>query len=230
MAVRIDGHDVGADAQRVFEVVYGGGVAIVHLDVGYAVLGHSRKSVERIYEAKRRSYSKPTGLVGNFMLHETLHVLGDRERAMIRAITVEHDLPLAVIAPYRRDHPLLKTLDPFVLRNAVKDGTVNILLNAGELRNHVADIAVGHGALFVGSSANVSSRGIRYQIEDVDPELRTIADIEIDYGPSAYRNAAGKSSTMIDFSNYRVRRAGACFDEIAIIMRDMFGIVLQDEN
>jgi len=230
MAVRITGHDVDADAQRVFDVVRGGGVAIIHLDVGYAVLGHTRESVERIYAAKRRSFSKPTGLVGNLALHEALHILGDRERTVIRAITREHDLPLAVIAPYRRDHPLLQMLDPFVLRHAVKGDTLNILLNAGELRNRIADIAIDHGALFVGSSANVSLRGIRYRLEDVDPELRAIADIEIDYGLSAYRNAGGRSSTMIDFSNYRVQRAGACFDRIAEIMRKDFGIALQSQD
>ncbi|HSQ03726.1 MAG TPA: hypothetical protein VLN59_06815 [Burkholderiales bacterium] len=227
MAVRIIGRDVEADAQRVFDVVHGGGVALIPLDVGYAVLGRTRGSVERIYAAKQRSFAKPTGIVGNHALHEALHVLDERKLGIVRAITQDYDLPLAVIAPYRPDHPLLRDLDPFVLKNAVKDGTLNILLNAGQLRNRIADIAVARGVLFVGSSANVSLRGIRYRLGDVDPELRRITDIEIDYGLAAYHNSEGKSSTMIDFSTFRVQRAGVCFDRIAAIMKKDFGIELQ---
>jgi tRNA A37 threonylcarbamoyladenosine synthetase subunit TsaC/SUA5/YrdC len=227
MAVGIAGHDIAADARRVFDAVSGGGVAIVHLDVGYAVLGHTADSVRRIYAAKSRSYDKPTGIVGNGALHEALHILGAREREMVRRITVDHDLPLAVIAPYRSDHPLLAALDPFVHANAVKGKTLNILLNAGELRTAIADLAVDAGRLFVGSSANVSLRGIKYRLEGVDAELRAIADIEIDYGQSAYHNAAGLSSTMIDFSDFRVQRAGVCFEAIAAVMQSEFGIALQ---
>lgn len=226
MAVTIAGRDVAADAQRVCDVVEQGGVAIVHLDVGYAVLAHTRAAVERIYAAKQRDYGKATGIVGNHALHEELHLLGERERRIIRAITCDHDLPLGVIAPYRADHPLLRTLDPFVLGNAVKDATLNILLNAGELRTRVADLALGRGRIFVGSSANVSGRGIHYRLEDVEPELRAIADVEIDYGLSAYRNPEHLSSTMIDFKTFRVQRAGACYERIAAILQEEFGIAL----
>ena len=227
MAVTIAGHDVAGDAERVCDVVEQGGVAIIHLDVGYAVLAHTRAAVERIYAAKRRDYGKATGIVGNHALHEEVHLLGERARRIIRSITRDHDLPLGVIAPYRADHPLLRALDPFVLGNAVKDGTLNILLNAGELRTRIADLALSRGRIFVGSSANVSGRGIHYRLEDVEPELRAIAEVEIDYGASAYRNPAHLSSTMIDFTTFRVQRAGACYDRIAAVFEEEFGIVLQ---
>ena len=66
------------------------------------------------YAAKRRGFDKPTGLLGNYALHAALHVLGAREREMVRRLIHDHDLPLAVIAPYRKEHPLLAKLDPFV--------------------------------------------------------------------------------------------------------------------
>lgn len=226
MAVPIQGHNVPADARRVFECVRDGGVAIIHLDVAYAILGHTADAVRRIYGAKNRAYSRPTGILGNQQVHEELHVLGDLQRRMIRSITQDHDLPLAVIAPYRKDHPLLTRMDPFVFGNAVKGDTLNVLLNAGTLRNHIADLAVAQGLLFVGSSANTSLAGSRYELSDIEAEVRAIARVEIDYGTSRYANAHGLSSTMIDFSTYRVQRAGVCFDEIAAVMKNEFGLTL----
>jgi hypothetical protein len=45
MAVRIAGQDIAADARRVFECVRDGGVAIIHLDIAYAVLGTKGVSI-----------------------------------------------------------------------------------------------------------------------------------------------------------------------------------------
>jgi tRNA A37 threonylcarbamoyladenosine synthetase subunit TsaC/SUA5/YrdC len=227
MAVPMPDHDVAADARRVFECVRDGGVAIIHLDVAYAVLACTEEAVRRIYGAKNRSYGKPTGIVANPGLQDELHVLGELQRTMIRSITQKHDLPLAVIAPYRKDHPLLAAMPPFVLKNAVKGDTLNILLNAGALREQIADLSEKAGVLFVGSSANASLTGSKYRLQDIDAVVREAADIEIDYGISKYRNDDGMSSTMIDFSDYRVQRVGVCFDEIARVMKDEFSITLE---
>jgi tRNA A37 threonylcarbamoyladenosine synthetase subunit TsaC/SUA5/YrdC len=225
--VKIPGRNIAADAQRVFDVVRDGGIAVIHVDVGYAVLARTGAAVRRIFEVKRRSLDKATGLLGNHALHERLHILGAREREMVRRITQDHDLPLAVIASYRNDDPLLATLDPFVREHAVKNETLNILLNAGELRNAIADIALANDTLCVGSSANVSLRGTKFRLEDVDPEIRAIADVETDYGLCAHHNPQGMSSTMIDFTTFRVQRAGACFERIAQVMQSEFGIELK---
>ena len=221
------GHDVDADAQRVFDCVRDGGIAIIHLDVAYAVLAHTADAVGRFYEAKNRSLSKPTGILGNQRLHEEMHILDECERKIVRAITQDHDLPLAVIAPFRKDHPFFASMDPFVFRQAVKGDTLNILLNAGVLRTRIAGLAVEHGLVFVGTSANTSLKGSRYRLEDIEDAVRDIADIEIDYGPSKYANPQGLSSTMIEFPTFRVQRAGVCFNKIAAVMKDEFGITLK---
>lgn len=226
MAVKIEGHDVAGDARRVHECVVSGGIAVIHLDVGYAVLAHTADAVRRFYAAKNRSYDKPTGIVGNYALHEDVHLLPERSKTMIDRIVKFHDLPLAVIAPFRKDHPLLQRMDPFVLKNAVKGDTLNILLNAGELRSHIADLAVADGRLFVGTSANTSLKGSRYAVEEIEDEVLGIADIVINYGPSKYRNDRGLSSTMIDFTTFRVQRAGVCFEEIANVLSGEFGVQL----
>ena len=217
------------DAQRVFDTLQRGGVAIIYLDVAYAILGRSEESVRRIYGAKRRSFSRPTGIVGCLEIHDALHKLDDRKKRIVREVTVKHGLPLSVIAPFDVHHPFLRHLDPFVLNNANKDGTLNLLLNAGRLRNRIAELSWAAMSPLVGSSANVSLSGSKYTVEDIEPALLDAADIVIDYGRSRYANPEGRSSTMIDFRDFSIVRKGVCFTEIAAVMRSDFGVDLVEK-
>src|SRR5687768_15095548 len=117
MSIEIPGRDVRGDAERVFEVVKNGGIALIPLDPNYAVMCRTEEGVRRIYAAKRRSFEKPTGMLGTYDLHREVHVLGARESAMVASITQKHNLPLGVIAPFRADHPHLLRCQPFVLGN-----------------------------------------------------------------------------------------------------------------
>lgn len=220
-------NDVSADAERVMKVLVDGGVAIIYLDVAYAVLGRSEESVRRIYAAKGRSFSRPTGIVGCLELHDELHLLDDAKREMVRAVTVTHGLPLSVIAPFRRDHPFLANLDPFVLNNANKDGTLNLLLNAGRLRDAIARLSWQRMTPLVGSSANVSLSGSKFRVEDIEPAIRGAADIVVDYGVSRYHNPSGRSSSMIDFRDFTIVREGVCFDAIRSVLEGEFGVRLK---
>jgi tRNA A37 threonylcarbamoyladenosine synthetase subunit TsaC/SUA5/YrdC len=215
------------DAKRVFDVLAGGGTAIIYLDVAYAILGRSQESVRRIYAAKRRSFARPTGIVGGLELHDEIHLMDERKKALVRAVTVEHDLPLSVVAPFRREHPFLRNLDPFVLDNANKDGTINLLLNAGLLRTRISRLSYDAMTPLVGSSANVSLTGSKYRVEDIEPEMLAAADIVIDYGVSLYHNAHGRSSTIIDFRDLSVVREGVCFEQIGDVLRTEFDVELR---
>jgi len=219
--------DVSADAERVMQVLVDGGVAIIYLDVAYAVLGRSEASVRRIYAAKGRSFSRPTGIVGCLPMHDEIHLMDARGREIVRAVTVEHGLPLSVIAPFRRDHPFLENLDPFVLNNANKDGTLNLLINAGRLRDAIARLSWARGVPLVGSSANVSLTGSKYRVEDIEPPILEAADIVIEYGESRYANPHGRSSTMIDFRDFSIVREGVCFEPIREVLRSRFGVELK---
>ncbi len=167
-----DAAQVERDARRVFDVVRGGGVALIPLDVAYALVASTPESVRRIYTAKGRDFSKPMGIVGGWAAHEALHVLDESRRAMVRAITVDHDLPLSVVAPYWPDHAYLCQLDAFVLRQSTLDGTLNLLLNAGPLRTRLAALCWEHGAPMVGTSANVSMTGSCYSMLDMHDEIK----------------------------------------------------------
>lgn len=218
------------DARRVFDVLARGGTAIIYLDVAYAILGRSKQSVRRIYAAKARSFGRPTGIVGALELHDQIHLMDERGKAIVRAVTVKHDLPLSVISPYRAEHAFLRNLDPFVLGNATKDGTLNLLLNAGKLRTAISRISLEAMTPLVGTSANVSLAGSKFRVEDIEPAMLAAADVVIDYGPARYENPHGRSSTMVDFRDLSVVRKGVCYDRIREVILDEFGIELREKT
>ena len=223
------GKNIDKDAWTAFEAVSKGGIAIVYLDVAYSILARSEAAVKKIYSVKERSFSKPTGIVGCKAIHQALHILDDYQFSIIESITVKHNLPLAVIAPYKKEHPFLKNMDPFVLSNAVKGDTLNLLINAGRVRNRIGELCWEHQIPFVGSSANKSLSGSKYSVKEIEKELLDIADVVLDYGQSIYHNSHGNSSTMIDFRDYRIVRRGVCFDEIEQVLRNEFSIFLKDQ-
>jgi tRNA A37 threonylcarbamoyladenosine synthetase subunit TsaC/SUA5/YrdC len=211
------------DAQRVFDVVCDGGVALIPLSVAYALVAVTPPAVKRIYAAKGRDFSKPMGIVGGLAAHEALHDLVDTRRAMVYSVTVIHKLPLSVVAPYRRDHAYLQRLDEFVRRQSTRDGTLNLLLNAGALRTRLADLCWAAVQPMVGTSANVSMTGSCYTVSAMDSGILDICDVVVDYGESEFHNAAGRSSTIIDFAAMRVLRRGVCFERICEVLREEFG-------
>ena len=219
-----DSARIDADARRVFDVVRDGGVALIPLDVAYALVARSPDAVRRVYAAKGRDFGKPMGLVGGQPAHQALHVLDADRRAMVQAITITHDLPLSVVAPYRQAHPYLAGLDPFVLGTSTQAGTMNLLLNAGALRTRLAQWCWETGVAMVGTSANLSLSGSRFSVDTVDAAILSACDCVIDHGVSRYANAAGRSSTIIDFAHMRLLRRGVCADAILHVLRSQFGV------
>lgn len=217
--------DYDADAQRVFDVVANGGTAIMPVTTGYALLGASRHSVMGIFNNKRRAPTKVTALCGSIEMYEAVQVVDDEQRRVIDAITRFFRLPLGVIAPVRLDHPIFKNVDDEILVQSRRDGTMLTLLNGVALADKIAHLSLRHSVAMFGSSANLSTKGTKFRLEDVEPEIRAMADIEIDYGPVLW-NAYGKSSTIIDFRDYTVVRVGIAYEQIEHILRKHFSIAL----
>lgn len=218
--------DPDVSATQVLHVLADGGIAVVPLDVAYAVLATHGEAIERIFAAKRRSTTKPNGMMGNWDVFTELHLVGRRERDIVAAVTKDFDLPLSVVAPFRADHPLIRATDPFALERSTKLGTLDLLLNAGPLHQALARQGLERCQPVLGSSANVSLTGSRFRLEDVEREIRAAADIEIDHGLVKYANDTGISSTIIDLTTFEVHRHGVCFDQIADVLRRWFSIDL----
>ncbi len=220
--------DVEADARRVYEILAGGGIGIVPTDVGYVILGVTSQAIWQIFRVKRRKPEKLNAMCGCRELHAAIHDLPDDRRAIVKAITEDYGLPLGAVAPAWLDHPAIAGLDADVLDQTTDNGTVAMLLNAGPLLDALARIGFADGRLIIGSSANVSLRGVKFRVADIEPDIIEAADIVIDYGLMRW-NRYAKSSTMIDVGDMRVVRYGSCFDLIDDVLRRHFEIALPAE-
>jgi len=218
---------LATDAERVFAALEAGNIAIVPLDVAYAIIGMKTRAIATIFEVKQRSFEKPSGLFGNLRLSRELHLLNSAKQEIARTLVEKHRLPFSIVADYRHDHPLMRQVEPFVLANSTKGGTLDILINAGALHNEIARLSAERGLLVFGSSANRSLTGSKYTLHDIEPSVRSAAAVEIDHGKSKYANPVGRSSTIIDFRNFSVIRQGVCFEQIHAAFAQDFGITLR---
>ena len=157
------------DVGQLFDAMATGGIGIVPLDVAYAVVATMPGGIRRIFEAKRRSYDKPSGMFGNWRMSREIHEMDERRHAMVREIVEEERIPFSVVAPFRADHPLFAAVDPFVMQNSSKGGTLDMLLNAGQFHDAIAEGSLARGTAVFGSSANLSLTGSKYRYQDIDP-------------------------------------------------------------
>ncbi len=216
-----------ADAERALDAMQAGGMAILPLDVAYAVVGTTAQAIRTIFTVKNRSYDKPSGMFATWEMSRDLHVLPPGHHAIAPVIVGEYGLPFSIVAPFRSDHPLLRNVDPFVLQSSTKAGTLDMLINAGPWHDAVAKAATARGAVVFGSSANRSLTGSKYSLADIEPEVKAAAAIVIDGGRAKYANAEGLSSTIIDFRDFRFVRRGVMWQRLAEIFQTRFGITLQ---
>ena len=219
---------VAADAERALDAMQAGGVAILPLDVAYAIVGTTAAAIRTIFAVKNRSYDKPSGMFATWETSRELHVMPAEHHAIARVIVEEYGLPFSIVAPYRGDHPLCRKIDPFVLQSSTKNGTMDMLINAGPWHDAVARLATAREIAVFGSSANRSLTGSKYRLADIEPEVREAAAVAIDGGRSKYANAEGTSSTIIDFRDFHFVRRGVMWERLRDIFQDRFGIALRN--
>lgn len=217
--------DIAGDAARAFAVLESGGIAILPMNIGYSLTGGSQEALEKIFVTKGRTQEKLNAMIGDLAIHDEVHVLDQRGRDVVRAITVDYDLPLGTIAPCRPDHPLLAKMTRTAYERSSKSDTVAMLMNAGLFHAEISRLSLERGHPLFGSSANRSLSGTKFQVQDIEPELRDIADIIIDHGLRTF-HLYKASSTLLDVESMTVVRYGACFELIADIVRRHFRIEL----
>jgi len=217
--------DIAGDARRAFDILKGGGIAILPMDVGYSLIGGGEAALARIFDTKQRAASKLNAMVADNEIHRELHVLDQRGYDIVEALTRDHDLPLGAIAPARLDHPLIKAVSPETLKRSHRDGTIAMLLNAGPFHAEICRLSRAEAHPLFGSSANLSLSGTKFRVEDIEPEIRAIAEITIDHGLRKYHPYRA-SSTLLDLESLDVVRHGACFELIADVILRSFGIEL----
>lgn len=214
------------DARRAFQVMVSGGVAVLPLSVSYAIFAHTASGVERIYALKQRPQTKPNGVIGNWDIFQEVFEVTQRDRDLVDCITRDHDLPLSVIAPYNAQHDWLRTVEFGALRRSTKAGTMDLLINAGPLHNELARMSLECAKPLMGSSANLSSSGSKFRLEDVQEPLRQGCDFVLGYGTSPHANVHQMGSTIIELPTWRVLRWGGCFEAQARLVHRHFGVEL----
>jgi tRNA A37 threonylcarbamoyladenosine synthetase subunit TsaC/SUA5/YrdC len=215
------------DAQRIFDVIRGGGVAIFPVSVGYAIVGHEEEAVQRIYTAKERAFTKPCGNFCDWTLFNEAIEVPQQGRDVVSTIIHDHGLPFSIVAPFREDHPVIQSLPPFAFKNSTLKGTMDMLLNAGPLHDEIARLARENSYAVVGSSANVSLTGSKFVFQDIEAQVADVADITIDYGLVPYHNDHGLGSTIIDLISFETIRVGCVYDQICDIIQETHDIDLK---
>ncbi len=216
--------DPVADGRQVHDTALAGGVAIFKADVGYAIVGHTEPAIRRIYEAKQRSFSKPCGMFGSYDIFLEVIDIDERARDFVRAVIFDHHLPISIVAPFRVGHPLFRDVAPFVLANASKAGTMDVLMNAGPTHDEIARRALETLKPVFGSSANRSLTGSKFQFGDVEREVVDATTLALDRGASKYSNPRGLGSSIIDLRTFRPVRVGIVFEQLQAIARQHFRI------
>ncbi|EBA27382.1 hypothetical protein LV164_000372 [Aspergillus fumigatus] len=221
--------DIPTDAARVFSILAQGGIGIVPSSVGYGIIATEPPALQRIYTVKRRQPHKRHAIIGSYALHREIHVLPPDKMALVRWLTVDLNLPLGVIARYRRDHPLLARLDEETRAASSMDGTMAMLVNGGPFQEELVRVAAAAGRAVLGSSANLTGQGTKTVVEAIEEEIREAADIVVDYG--RVRDGWPRaSSTMVDFEAMRVVRVGACYEAIHDVVKRFAGLNWPDPS
>lgn len=219
-------YDYKADAKRVYDVIKAGGVAICPATIGYGIITSEPRKLETIFLTKQRAATKRHAMVGSYPIHRVLHVMDKLGREIVDHLVLDLDLPLAVIAPFNKEHPMFEKLDDVTMEAASVNGTIAILINAGPFQDELTKLSLADNQPILGSSANISQtgmsnfakyihkqrlatinadyneftnvyeKGTKYRREDIQPELNEIADIALDYGLLKY-NMYRRSSTSM---------------------------------
>lgn len=220
--------DPKADAKRVWDVLCNGGIAIIPVDVGYAICAGDSVALERAFVTKQRKPHKRHAMIGSWLLHQDIHVLPPREAGMCKLLVHDLNLPMGLVAPYKQDHPMIKKLGPKTLARSSVEGTLAMLVNGGQLMDELARLSFESGRPIMGSSANLTGKGTKAFVEDIEPEIQAAADIIINYGKMKY-NSPRTSSTMINFRNVELLRFGACYDVIKDAFKRWYDIEFPDD-
>ncbi|KAE8418581.1 hypothetical protein BDV36DRAFT_295008 [Aspergillus pseudocaelatus] len=216
------------DAQRVFQTLQEGGIAIVPTEVGYGLIASSSEAITRAFHAKKRRPGHTQGIIGNYDVHKALHILPEERFNITKVLTHDLDMSLGVVAPYRSEHPFLQGMSAETLEKTTKDGNMAIHVGGGSLLLEVVRLHYEVGKVVVGSSANVTGGGQKFRVEDIEEGILEAADIVVDYGLQRY-HTYGRASILFDFGEMKVLRKGACYELFGERMRRFWGVELEED-
>ncbi|KAI1176583.1 DHBP synthase RibB-like alpha/beta domain-containing protein [Nemania sp. FL0916] len=213
------------DVREAFAVLKAGGIVICPNDTGYALISCNAEGIERGFRAKQRKPGHTLAMLGSYETHRDIHILPPEKFEMTRLLTMDMSAFLGIVAPYKKDHPRIKALSPSTLDRATKGGTLGIGVVEGKFMRELAKLCDEEGLLMVGSSANLTGRGQKFRVEDIEPEVFNAADLIVDHGLQRYYMDQ-LPGTIIDFEAMHVLRQGAGYNLFRDRMEKFYGIEL----
>ncbi|MBA3770988.1 MAG: Sua5/YciO/YrdC/YwlC family protein [Ramlibacter sp.] len=184
-----------------------GDLCLLKGDIGYGLLGNSDAAIRKMYAAKGRPYSNPCIVIGNLaILRDVASFPSPEIERWVAAMAAR--TTLAVVLPVNPRSRLLTTLPAWVLGQVVTHQTIAAFLNVGPFLEQVIEGARQQQMLVVGSSANPSSQGNIYDFAELPPQIVAAADFKIDHGRSLHANPERKATTIVNFTNWTVKRRG----------------------
>lgn len=184
-----------------------GDLCLLKGDIGYGLLGNSDAAIRKMYAAKGRSFSNPCIVISNLEILRDIasfpHPEIERWIEEMASCTT-----LAVVLPINPDSRLLPTPTAWVYGQLVTKGTIASFLNVGPFLEDVIERARKENMIIVGSSANPSSQGNIYQYTDLPTQIRSAADFSINHGRSRHANPDRKATTIVNFTNWSIKRHG----------------------
>lgn len=197
-----------------YGVLADGGLALARTSTGYGLVAMRSDAVRRIYALKGRSAQKPCVTVGTMgILDDVARPLDPNTRAWLASAVSRW--PMAVIATKSSRSALLSGWEPFVASQCTKGETIATFFGVGDLIARAANIALRHGQLLVGSSANLAGTGNNYTLDAVPDVIRRAVDLELDYGEAPFTSDAKLASTILDLTKGTFQREGVAFAEVA---------------
>lgn len=193
------------EVRKTFECIDSGGIALVPLDVGYALLFTNPLCVEKIYEVKKRSKEKPLVCLGDEKTLQDILVNFDKASFYYKL-----GYPLGLIGKFKKN-PSSNSL-------CTKNGKISIFVNMGEFADELIKFSRGRGKIVFGSSANISGAGNHFEFKDVEKEIINKVDYVYDARKTRFfgfhSDGRGMSSTMIDIEDDKISRQGLLCKEI----------------
>jgi tRNA A37 threonylcarbamoyladenosine synthetase subunit TsaC/SUA5/YrdC len=202
-----------SDVEDALATMRRGGLILVKGDIGYGLFGITKSAISKMYEAKGRSLANPCIFIGSL---DVLDEVAAIERPEVRTWIEETAAwtTLAVVLPARMSSAYITGMDPWVRARSITSGSLAVFLRTGPYIQELVTRAFSEGWVFVGSSANRSHTGNVYRFADIPCEVTSAADLTVNHGTSAHINDQRLATTMIDFTNWSIRRAGVNHDPI----------------
>ncbi|MBD2342708.1 Sua5/YciO/YrdC/YwlC family protein [Anabaena subtropica] len=201
------------EANQAFKTIKEGGLVIAKGDIGYGFFATSEAAIRKMYQLKNRPHSNPCIVIANL---QTLPKFADIPHLEILQ-WIEKMVSwttLAVVLPVKKDSEILNSLPPWVYSQSVTNGTVAAFLNTGSFLESLVQRADDEGFLFVGTSGNVSSQGNTYSFTDLPKEFTEQVDLVIDHGTAKYANDQKLATTIVNFTNWTIKRRGVNWETI----------------